>query len=304
MAIALLLAVLLAGCQTPHTGYLPDDPATARVRLSRSRDGKLLFRAKAPGGRAWFLVDTGAPITCAEISKASVFQFKPVPLGAGPSAILMNGQQGRMALIPQLEFGGVTQKDVPVVGVDLFGMIRQANCSRYDGILGLDDLIRSHAVIDFGNRTLFMHAQSARGKIPAGWQAVPMRVVGNHLVVPAAINGVASALIVDSGSPVTLIDTEASKRLRIPVRKHYHFTMTALNYQTRTAQVGRISNLRLGATGIGPTLVGVLDLHTLVDPRSELAGIPGLIGLKTLEQLKAIVDLDAMQLYISLTRPR
>jgi len=296
LAIGLaLLAMSFAGCQGPRAGYQPDDPSVARIPLRRSYENKLLFRATVPGGHAWMMLDTGAPITVVDKSRSALFHFKPFPEGANPPTVILNGQQARMALIPQMKFGGVTETDSPVALVDISRMNRASDC---DAILGLGDMRRSHAVIDFGSRALFLHPGSARGKIPAGWRAVPMSFLGDHLVVPVAVNGAQTFFVVDSGAPATMIDTSLGRSLRIPVKKQYSFTVSAINYQTQAARLGLVRRLSIGDIDIGPALVAVIDLSKLIGPQLNAINVTGLIGSQTLARHKAIIDCDAMQLYL------
>jgi len=294
---AALMGMSIAGCQISGAGYHPADPSVTRISLSRSRESKLLLRARAPGGFAWMALDTGAPITCADASKGALFHFMPFPKSMPPT-ILMNGQQDRMALIPYMEFGGVSTKNFPAVIVNISSVTPSQLRGFCDGILGLGELCRSHAVIDFASPALFVHPKAACGTIPVGWHAVPMTLIRGHLVIPVAINGTSTSFIVDTGASESTIDTAQCRSQDIPVKPHCTFTMKAIHYQTKAAQIGIIHSLSLGSVDIGPTTVCVVDLAWLINPHQMPTGATGLIGAHTLERLKAIIDLDAMQLYI------
>jgi len=301
---AALMGISFAGCQISGAGYRPADPSVVRIPLSNSYDNKPLLRATVPGGSAWMALDTGAPITCADASKSALFHFTSFPQSA-PSTVIVNGQRTRIAWIPRMEFGGVSVKNIPATLVDIASVIPPQQRGFCDGILGLGDLCRSHAVIDFGSHALFVHPQSARGTISSGWHAVPMTLVEKHLVVPVAINGIPASFIVDTGAPSSILDTAACHRQGIPVKKNSTFTMRAIHYPAKAGQLGMIHSLRLGDLDIGPTPVCVIDLAWLVNPQKLSPGAVGLIGAHTLERLKAIIDLDSMKLYIKQPyRPR
>ena len=292
---AALPALLCAGCQLREPRPLPAFPSAVSIPLSRSNENKLLLRAKALGGHARMMLDTGSPITCADQSQGSLFHFAPF---AGPVTVVMNGQLDRMALIPQLEFGGVTVKNCAAVLLDISSSAPPQQRSACEGILGLGELRRLRAILDFGAPALFIPRTSVLEPIPVGWRAVPMRLLADHLVVPVTIRGVPTLFIVDTGSPLSLLDSALCRSQRIPVKKQYTFTLSALHYQTKAGQLGMIPDLHIGTLGIGQTPVGVCDISKIMGPQLQALGVTGLLGSHTLERLKAIIDCGAMQLYI------
>ena len=265
------------------------------IPLTRSDDNKLLLRAKVPGGYAYMVLDTGAPIACVDKSKNSLFHFEPSPKGA-PEFVIMNGERDRLAVIPQMEMGGVTAKNVPVALADI-SSVNPAR-QRCDGILSLADLCHLHAVLDFGSRALFIHPHPTRVSVPAGWCAIPMRIMAQHLVVPVTLRGVPTLFIVDTGSPLSIIDTALRSSQRIPVKKNYNFGLSGIHYQNKAAQLGMIPNLSIGSVSVGQTPVGVFDISGVFGPELSSLGVTGLIGGHTLDHLKAIIDCNSMQLYI------
>jgi predicted aspartyl protease len=297
------IALLTGGCAS--SSYKITDRTAIRIPLDRSNEHKLLLRATAAGGPAWVELDTGAPITCADETKAALFNFQPFPPGSQPPTLILNGKPHKMTVIPQLEFGGVTVKNFPVALIDLSNMNQSLLRNRdrtNDAILGLDALRTLHAVIDCGTRKLFLNpnpAASAAATFTAdGWRAVPMRLIGQHPVVPVVVNGEPALFLVDTGAPFSAIDAAWCRRQGIPLRGQ-NFTMKAIHYETTAAQVAHIHDLKVGPLDLGQTIVGVFDLGTLVG-NGGIASTPvtGLIGSQTLERLQAIIDCGAMQLYI------
>ena len=108
-------------------------PSTARIWLNRTKEHKFLLRATALGGATWLVLDTGAPVTCADEKKTALFKFQPFPRSMQPPLLIMNGQQARMTLIPQMNFGGLALNNIPAVLVDLSGM-NQVPCSTAAGL--------------------------------------------------------------------------------------------------------------------------------------------------------------------------
>jgi len=294
---AALLALLCAGCQLREPRPRLAFPNAVALPLSCSDENKLLIRATVPGGHARMLLDTGAPVSCADTSQGSLFHFAPLPESIPPS-IVMNGQQHKTALVPQLEFGGVSLKNCPVVLTDLSNFNRPLRRHDCDAILGLNELRRLRAVVDFGSHTLWIPQDFARLQMPVGWCAVPMRVLEGHLVVPVAVRGVPTLFIVDTGAPISLIDSALRVSRCIPLKKQYTFSISAIHYQTKSVQLGMIPNLQIGSLNIGQTPVGVLDIANIMGSGVQAFGITGLIGSHTLEQWEALIDCDSMQLYL------
>jgi len=292
---ALLATAILTVTHLPAADFTASGPATVRIGLDRSVSRKFLLRASAPGGTASFLLDTGAPVSCAEVTKAALFKFQPQS-----QSIMMNGQHDKMSLIPQIDFGGLVVKNFPAVLVDLSAMNQshQRNGDRTgDAILGLDALSRLHAVIDCGAGRLFLHTGPAPGEVPSGWRAIPMQLVARHLLVPVTLNGFQTFFMVDTGSPASIIDSALCSSQRIPVGDP-GVSMKAIHHDLQAA-LGTIADLRIGSVGLGQTRVAVFDLNVL---SGNIGGPPlpftGLIGAQTLERLKAIIDCNSMRLYI------
>jgi len=93
LAICALMAILLNAAHAPGADFA----ATVRIGLTRSDARKFLLRATAPGGSAWFSLDTGAPVSCADETKATLFKFQPLPPDARPQSIMMTGQPEKLA---------------------------------------------------------------------------------------------------------------------------------------------------------------------------------------------------------------
>ena len=303
--VALLMVMLVTASHLQGADFDAKAPATVRIWLSRSKEHKFLLRATAPGGPAWLALDTGAPVTCADESKTALFKFQPFPARMQPPMLIMNGQQAKMTLIPQMDFAGLTLKNIPAVFVDLTSMnqLQQRNGERGplgDCILGLDALCRLHAVIDCGAGKIFLHPATPRESAPSGWRAVPMRLVGQHLIVPVVLNDFHAAFMVDTGSPASIIDSALCFNQRIPVGDP-NLPIEAIHHKI-TAALATISDVQIGSVDLGQTHVAVFDFNTLTgaDGKTSGAALPfnGLIGAQTLERLKAIIDCNTMQLYI------
>ena len=251
-------------------------------------------------------MDTGAPVTCANESKGALFHFQPVPPGGGSPTLILNGERHRMAFIPQLEFGGVRVRGFSVALVNLSSLntsLARNGDRADDAILGLDALTSLHAVIDCGARRLFLHPDSSRGIVPvaklkaAGWREIPMRIQDQHLTVACLVNGKPARFLVDTGAPISVIDTAFCRKKNIPVRQRT-FSMKAIHYETRAAQIGTVDDLQIGSLYLGQNLVGIFDLSVLLGANSGAQPVTGLIGSQTLERLRAIIDCDGMKLYL------
>ena len=124
-----------------------------------------------------------------------------------------------------------------------------------------------------------------------------MRLVGQHLIVPVVLNGFETPFMLDTGSPTSIIDSALCYSRRIPVGDPT-LPIEAIHHNIK-ASLGTIADVKIGSVDLGQTHVAVFDFNTLTG-QSGPATQPftGLIGAQTLERLKAIIDCDAMQLYI------
>jgi predicted aspartyl protease len=279
------------------------------VPLSSGKENKLLSNARASGGNVRMELDTGAPITCVDQSKSTLFGLVSSSTDSAPPIIIMlNGTRHRIAIIPALRFGTVQVRNIPAALIDLRelnGVLRSRHERPDDAILGIDALQAMHAVIDCGSQRLLLRSQPDSGNKlgrmleAAGWRGIPMHIQDLHLVVSASVNHKQTGLIVDTGSPLSVMDRGLCQYQRIALSEQM-FSMKAIHFQASAVKVGKVNDLKIGGVGLGHTLVAVFDVSTFLrsssTPDVKLPG--GLLGSKTLARARAFIDCEHMKLYL------
>ncbi len=126
---------------------------------------------------------------------------------------------------------------------------------------------------------------------------IPLRREKNGaLTVPCSIHGQPARLLVDTGAFITIFHEAFLKSVGIPVeatRVSAHFARGT----ARKVSAGQINDLKIGDFKTPPAKFGVTALpnYTLLQ---RSAGISGILGIDTLYDYHAIIDLDGMNLFL------
>lgn len=310
MAVAFFLPAALLFASAASAA--PTNPALsdyATLPLLRGKQNQLMLRMAAPGGSAYVVLDTGSPITCVDEAKSKLFQLvASSKQNAAPVSVIVNGERHRVAIAPSMKFGNAVEiQNLPVVMVDLGGlnqMLKSRSDHPNDAIIGLDTLHALNAVIDCGNgRLLLRNNPGASARLAArlkrqGWTEIPMDLTGAHLVVRGAVNRIPLDFVVDTGSPVSVLDQAFARSHKITLTEQ-SFSMRAIHFESGGAKVGRVADMRIGKQDVGRSLVAVFDIAALLRNQSGLGGGPhGLLGSRTLMRAKAYIDCENSRLYM------
>ena len=309
--IALLLAavlMVLAGntaCAKPDTEYVA-------APLKLGSQNQLIVHTTVNGKPAGFVVDTGAPLSCINEQKASYFGLKA--FGGSkrmPATVMANGRQHQVGLLKSWRVGGVEITETPVILIDMSEVERHTDSTTghsVDGIIGLDVLCALGALIDYSGGDLYL--RTSLDKNPqlkaafetamnrGGWTGVPMRMSKGHFVVESAVNGNRALLIVDTGAPVSVVDREFSRRIKLPMSDRT-ISARGLNFSDKSSGVSMESRLSVGQVRAGKWPLVVFDLSRLL--RSSRGSRPqetGLLGSHTLMANGAVIDCESMRLYL------
>ena len=308
---------LIASCLVLFSAFTAPS-AMAEVALSRQdymslplirgKQNQLLLRLPANGRTATIALDTGSPVTCLDESKAKLFNLASTATDdSPPRGIVVNGTRHRVGIVPVLVFGGLQVRDMPVVLIDL-GDLNEVLRSRHDrpndAILGLDTMHELGAVIDCGADRLLLRQQQDTGQFGAllkrgGWHEIPMHLNEGHLVVNGFVQHNPVQFIVDTGSPVTVLDQAFCKAHKITLSDK-SFGLKAIHFETSGAKIGKVLDLQIGRTPLGQSLVAVFDVATLLRTNAAAgSSLPkALLGSRTLARTEAFIDCDNMKLYL------
>jgi predicted aspartyl protease len=170
-----------------------------------------------------------------------------------------------------------------------------------DGVFGSEDMHRIGAVLDCAEPALYYAPRGAHSdtssKLAAmlqsnGFTQVPMRLTSNHcLEVACSIDGVASTIIVDTGSPVTCVDKRIGIKAGI-IMKHTRRVLIGPGGAIASARIGRVKQFAIGDFEIRDADISFVDLKKADQPSAYLLGIGELVSNS------AIIDVDGLSMYL------
>jgi len=172
-----------------------------------------------------------------------------------------------------------------------------------DGVLGLDVLTRYKAVINCRTKVIFFKVDPTRQMHLSGVAAsekftrVSMRQEENGaLTAPCSIHGQPARLLVDTGSFVTIFTEPVLKSLGVGLQPT-HISARFPTGTSRKVSAAQINDLKIGDFKVRPGKFGVTPSPNFA-PRQGSSRMFGILGMDTLYNCHAIIDLDGMNLFL------
>lgn len=272
------------------------------VRVRYNPPNKMIMSARINGQRANLLVDTGSNQVILNAAAAASFDIRPSQGSLGYIRFTqINGQELPVGFAQNLTAGSMNFGSLLVA-------LRNSNHSstgegHVDGVLGLDLLTRHKAVINCQTELIFFKVDHSRqmdlSPVAAAekFTRVPLRRERNGaLTVPCSIRGQSARLLVDTGSFVTTFAEPVLKPLGVglqPTHVSAHFP----GGTTKKVSAAQINDFTIGDFKVPPGKFGVTTLpnFALWQGSSRMFGI---LGMDTLYNCHAIIDLDGMNLFL------
>ena len=303
MAVALALAIApLSTLAVGKNRPLPQLPGYKAVRVHYGAPNKMIMSVRINGQAANLLVDTGSNQIILDKEAAASFGVGPSQRGLRYIGFTqISGKLLPVAFVQSLTAGNMSFGSSPVVLGDLArsGM----GTAHVDGVLGQEILTRHKAVINCRTRLVFFTVDQSRhmnlGSVASSekFTRVPMhREASGALTVPCTIHGQSGRLLVDTGAFVTTFPDTFLKSLGIssePTRVSAHFPTGT----TRQVSAAQINDLKIGGFKVPPAKFGVAALPRFA-LRQGSTRISGILGMDTLYNRHAIIDLDGMNLFL------
>jgi len=272
------------------------------VRVHYGPLNKMIMPVNINGQPANLLVDTGASHVMLDVDTAASFGIKPSQRGLRYIRFNeINGQELPLGFAQNLTAGSMS------FGSTLITLRNSSYSSvgsaHIDGVLGLDILSRYKAVINCRTKLVFFKVDQARQMHLSSvastekFVKIPLRrEESGALTVPCSVHGQPARLLVDTGAFITTFDEAFLRPLGIPLeatRVSAHFARGT----ARKISAGKIKNLQIGHFKIPPAKFGVTALpnFALQQGRTRISGI---LGIDTLYNYQAIIDLDGMNLFL------
>jgi len=210
-------------------------------------------------------------------------------------------------IIGSFTMGNCTFQNLPVaVASDYEGMGIFRRYGSSDGLLGLREMFKFGAVLDLGNRLLFVRPSGPSRDVAAtirsilnaqGYTPIQLNVVKSHLRIPATVNGFACNLIVDTGAYVTAIDRYTASKAKIGGIRTQAIAR-GLGDSSREVSVATFPTFRLGPYEIKNASAVVVGLNTELLGAGTGLEAGGLVGAEYLSMNSAVFDFNSNTLYL------
>jgi predicted aspartyl protease len=272
------------------------------VRVHYSPPNKMIMSVRINGQPANLLVDTGSNQVILDAAVAESFGVRPSQRDLRYIQFTrINGQLLPVGFAQSLIAGSMNFGNTLVTLRD--SSHSDTGDTRVDGVLGLDLLTRHKAVINCRTKLIFFKVDRTRqvdlSSVASAekFTKIPLRREENAaLTVPCSIHGQPARLLVDTGAFITIFHEAFLKSVGIPVkatRVSAHFARGA----ARKVSAGQINDLKIGDFKTRPAKFGVTALpnYTLLQSSARISGI---LGMDTLYNYHAIIDLGGMNLFL------
>lgn len=247
IASALAAGAVLSAQAPPEPA--PDSPAPEVIAAELDRQRRMTVPVTINGAGPYrFLVDTGAQATV-------VTPRVTEPLGLVPSGRAMLVAMASRSMVDTisldgLEFAGRRFNNLTTP------LLRDRDIGA-DGIIGLDSLQDLRVVLDFRTDAITVVDAPADGQ--SGYEIVvrARRKLGQMIITDARIDGVRTAVIIDTGSWHSLGNRALQRRLR--AKNTESMIHTDVAGSTLTSDYGFLARLQIGRLGLSGLPVGFAD---------------------------------------------
>jgi predicted aspartyl protease len=292
----MLVAAASIGAGAVQTPPAPD-PATAEsIALKTRADDRVTVPVTIKGqGPFRFIVDTGAQATVVSNTLAD--------------------RLGLMIRRPAVLVGMASRQDIQTTEIPEFGLgsrtfhiqvaplVQSENLGGVDGILGLDSLQEQRVLLDFRKQRILVDDAKRLGG-NGGYEIVvkARRQLGQLIITGARINGVATDVIIDTGSQISVGNLSLLARLS-RARAVGETTMIDVNGQDLTASVKLGRTLQIGRMRLNQ--IPILFADAAPFAALGMAHKPALIlGMHELSLFQRVaIDFQTRQVLFDLALP-
>lgn len=245
---ALALTVTSAG--PPVRAQLADSAATATTIIAaRDSHERMTVPVTINGhGPYRFMVDTGAQATVVTARITDALGL--VPSGSATLVAMASRSTVETVTLDGLEFGGRRFSGLTTA------LLRDRHIGA-DGIIGLDSLQDLRVIIDFRADTITVGDTSPGDR--AGFEIVvrARRKLGQMIITDARVDGVRTAVIIDTGSWHSLGNRALQRRLR--TNDTGSITSTDVTGATLRSTGAMIARFEIGRMGLADVPIAFTD---------------------------------------------
>lgn len=249
LSAAALAAGLWGG--TAHTQPVETAAAIAPdvVQAARDRHERMTVPVTINGAGPYrFLVDTGAQATV--VTARVTDELGLVPSGRATLVAMASRSSVETIALDGLEFAGRRFNNLTTP------LLRDSDIGA-DGIIGLDSLQDLRVIIDF--RADSLTVSDAPLGSGSGYEIIvrARRKLGQMIITDARIEGVRTAVIIDTGSWHSHGNMELMRKLR--AKRSDSMTSTDVAGVSLTSEIALVRDIRIGAMGLSGVPVGFAD---------------------------------------------
>ena len=323
LSVAALVPFTAQSQQQPGTlaGFLSGQGLVG-VKLERRFGNHLFVPASINNKRAALMIDTGAPVTIIDKNSAGTFGLKVEKTTINVGRIFgKRWERYGVSMAKSIALGNCVVTNVPVALADTSDMNADAPAAatgthisavnrlpHLNGLLGAREMRKFGMTIDCARPMLYINPNGPSTAVSQklasflsdrGFTRIPMRLnSGNHLEVPAVLNGHPTRLIVDTGAAVTTLDKRMASLAGVNI-SGTGFVEDAGEGRVERLGGGDITEWEIGDFTISKATVGVLNVSgEMLHSKSEEESNSGLIGAEYLAWNFAVIDVGGMALYL------
>jgi predicted aspartyl protease len=253
LTVALCLAAIPAGAAAnsqvegaPAAAPAPDLAQTLALQTDAYRRMTVAVQLNGQGPFR-FMVDIGAQATV--LSHTLADQLQLTDRATATLVGMASTRQVETAQIGEIAFGNHSNFDARAALVD------GVNIGGADGILGLDSLQDRRVLLDFENREMHIAHASERSSTRGFDIVVRARARNGQLIIASAeIDGVRTAVVVDTGAQGSIGNAALQSRLR-RARQSLSAEMTDINGVQATGTTQLIRSLDFGRAQINNLMI-------------------------------------------------
>jgi predicted aspartyl protease len=278
------------------------------VLMKHPSPNELLIRATINEQPVTLILDTGwsAPGNGLALDRDLARALKLETKSVEPGRTWTGAKIGTsVAMGRSIAMGNVRITDVPLSFGDLAGLrtaVLIGDTMRSTGARGLISngfLRATSAIIDLPNLKLYLRPPGTGRRALLGpalkdMAEAPLGRAGQHFVVDAEVNGVATKMVVDTGAYLTMLNSNFAMRAKANLN-----TRGRSLDATGVAKDAWLAGVRSFKIGGVPVYAGQISVTDTVLGSSEIAG---LIGMDLLGQNWGIIDCGGEKLYLGHVR--
>lgn len=250
MALALAALLASAGIAKAQTGPA-EVGASEEIAGSSDRSNRMTVPVRVGRhGRFRFIVDTGSQRTV--ISNEIATRLALAPIEKRRIVGIAGREIADTAVIDELVLGRRSFSNMPV-------LLFEAEHIGADGLIGTDSLQNQRVLIDFVNNSMTVSDARSQGG-NSGFEIVvtARRRAGQLIMTQAEVDGVRTAIIIDTGSD-TSIGNRALQRALGQRGTLTSAVLTSVTGQEVTVEIGFASKIDIGGVAITNAVIAYAD---------------------------------------------